>query len=216
MPPQVSTTTTSTLPTNAVPNTKPANREISGATIAICAVGGTLVIVGLGLALWLLRRRFKNTTPAMDMNPQQRVPRQYSLATSIATSAQPVSTINEKALLKDRDQEQERRNSEMNTTISTTSFSSPTMSETSQVPRPLEIFRNFSRKGRPKNLGHCRNGSQAKSVGGIYELPASPRRIFIPTARGNECRHTWVASDVPQDIRNKSLPEIPGETRQWI
>ena len=207
MPPQASTTATAELPTSSLAATNQHSREISGATIAICAVGGTLVLVGVGLALWLLQRKRNNDTIPVT---QQAHPRHASLATSIATSAQATPNTNEKAFL-----DQRRRDESDGNTLSATSFS-PTMSEVSQVPRPLEVFRNFSRKGRPRNHGHSRGQSQAKSVGGIYELPASPRRIFIPTSRGNECRHTWVAGEVPQDVRNKSLPEIPGETRQWI
>ena len=50
-------------------------------------------------------------------------------------------------------------------------------------------------------------GSQGKSVGGIYELPATPRRAGFPRE---------LSGEVPRDLRNKFLPEVPGEKRSWI
>ena len=169
----------------------PNDPSLSGGVIAICAIGGLVLIAAAFTIYWLLQQR--EDKASLSSHQGLKYP---SFDTSTSTS----SFLRSEAPMEDQSQH-----------IACLSH----QSQNTLIPYDLAIESSAFEPLRGKSK-HGRNGSQGKSVGGIYELPASPRRILIPGEWSDECSHTWTGGKAPRDSRYKMLPEIPGEGRRWI
>ena len=181
-------------------NTPPARRvqkrsspddpSLSSGVIAICAMGGLVFIAAAFTIYWLFRQRVDKVGP-----PSHQGFKHSSSGTSICTfglfrSPPPIQGQGHTLSLSPH-------------------------SEGALTPYDMAIESGAFELPRGKSR-HERNDSRGKSVGGIYELPASPRRVLIPGEWSDECIHTWTGGEAPRDSKNKMLPEIPGEGRRWI
>ena len=202
----------STVPSAPPPAAQPdvGDQKISRAVIVVSVVGGTFILMSMVLALWLVHRRRQPGQCPLNLPAYTTTPSiSHLYSTTITSSSPSLEKFTLEPLL---GSPQSRSAIGLITPVASTTnfFSVPEASR--NTTRHLEVSRALGREDSPKYHG----SGQGRSVPGIYERPASPRRIFFTTPRGNECRHTWEAEHTPRESRNKMLPEVPGETRRWI
>ena len=85
------------------------------------------------------------------------------------------------------------------------------------------ISPTFRRPPNHSNFSSKRHGcaqagltNQAKSLGGIYELPAMPSRSHEAEQEASKIHPAQTYKEGLKNSKNKILPGLPGETRRWI
>ena len=195
--PASSTASDEPSPVNSGPpqSSSPAKSHPSPAIIGVSVVSAVALVAAILSIYWILRQRSRAKKEVPYHDPKHL---SFVTSTSISSSTQPASLNYQKL-----------------PPIIALSTNPSKLSSPHKVPFVPASHQAFQAPERHKSRRE-RSRSRGKSLGGIYELPASPRKLVIPTQSPDGCDYSPVSPLTPVDWRNKMLPEIPGEKRNWI